>query len=283
MTKILVTGVTGFIGKHLIPKLRSCQHDIVEATRVDGDIGDKATWSNFERADVLVHLAASMFVPDSWKDPYSFLKTNFNSTVCALDYCRQYDAKLVYLSSYLYGRPEKLPIPESAPLIANNPYALSKKLSEEVCKFYSDNFGVKTTILRPFNIYGSGQSEKFLVPTIINQVVAGNSIYVKDLGPKRDYIYIDDLVDAIILAMDRQLDFGIFNIGTGVSHSVAELIDIIQKIQGTNLVAKSTDERRQEEVMDTQAGIAKASEVLGWTPKYSLHSGLKKILVNYPI
>jgi GDP-4-dehydro-6-deoxy-D-mannose reductase len=278
MTKVLVTGASGFIGKNLIPKLHSCQHEIIEISSIAGDIADKTTWSHFERVDVLIHLAGSTFVPDSWEDPNGFLKTNFHGTVCALDYCRQHGARLVYLSSYLYGNPSKLPIPESAPPIANNPYALSKKLAEEVCKFYADIFGVKTTIFRPFNVYGSGQSEQFLIPSLINQVIDGNAICVKDLEPRRDYIYIDDLVDAIIMAVGSKLDFEIFNIGTGVSHSVSDLIDLIQNIKDTNLNVQADGERRPEEVMDTQADITKALEVLGWAPNYSLRSGLEKML-----
>ena len=278
MAKILVTGSSSFIGKHLISRLRNCQHEIVEASSLEGDVATQVTWSNFDRAEVLVHLAAKTFVPDSWNDPNGFLETNFQGIVCALEYCRRNNARLIYLSSYLYGNPIKLPIPESTPLIANNPYALSKKLAEEVCKFYSDFFGVKITILRPFNVYGPGQSEKFLIPSLINQVLTGNHIHVKDLEPRRDYIYISDLIDAIVNAIDRPLVFDIFNIGMGVSYSVAELICMIQDISGTNLAVQSAGERRPQEVMDTQAEIQKAMELLNWSPQYSLRSGLEAML-----
>jgi nucleoside-diphosphate-sugar epimerase len=173
-----------------------------------------------------------------------------------------------------------LPIPESAALVAMNPYALSKKLAEEACKFYADIYGVKIIILRPFNVYGSGQSDRFLIPYLINQVKSKTTISIQDIEPRRDFIYIDDLVDAIIKAMEIQLDFDIFNIGSGVSYSVAELIGIIQKIQGTSLGIKVDGERRIGEVMDTQADITKAFDILGWSPKYSLHSGLEKMLVT---
>ena len=170
MTKVLVTGATGFIGQNIIPKLRSCQYDIIAANSLDGDVADKATWLRFPRADVLVHLAGTTFVPDSWNEPARFLKTNIHGMVCALDYCRQHRARLVHLSSYLYGNPKILPIPESAPIIANSPYALSKKIAEEVCRYYAESFGVSIIILRPFNVYGPGQSRQFLIPSIINQM-----------------------------------------------------------------------------------------------------------------
>ena len=277
MAKILVTGASGFIGKNLVPRLRTCQHNVIEVNSSDGDVSDSCTWLNFQRADILIHLAGSTFVPDSWKDPNTFLKTNLHGTLCALDYCRQHGSRFIYLSSYLYGNPSKLPIDESAPLFASNPYALSKKMAEEVCKFYADHYGVKIAILRPFNVYGLGQSEQFLIPSLINQVCAGNTICVKDLEPRRDYVYIDDLVDAIIKAIDVDFDFDIFNIGTGVSYSVADLIDIIQNIKGTSLDVISDCERRTGEIMDTQADISKALNILGWKPKNSLLVGLQKL------
>ena len=281
MAKVLVTGASGFIGKHLIPTLRANHHDVIEVNSAAGDITEKATWSSLQAAEVVVHLAGKTFIPDSWRDSAGFLMTNLYGTVGALDYCRQYNARLVFLSSYLYGKPEKLPIPESASLKTNNPYALSKKLAEEACGFYANHFGVKTTILRPFNVYGPGQAASFLIPSIIHQMTAGNIIRVEDLEPKRDYIYIDDLVDAIMQSVDLDQPFNIFNVGTGVSYSVAEVIHFIQKIKGTNRIVQSNGQRRLEEVMDTQADITKASKVLGWRPKWSLASGLQKILSEF--
>ena len=278
MNKILITGATGFIGKELISKLRFSKYDIIKVNSSNGNISDKATWLQFEPADVLIHLASHTYVPDSWKEPYKYIKTNFYGTICALEYCRQHNVRMIYLSSYLYGNSKLLPTPESAELISNNPYGLSKKFSEEACKFYADFYGIKTTILRPFNVYGPEQPEKFLIPTIISQARNGKVIVVKDLKPKRDYVYLEDLVDAIIKVIDTPLDFDIFNIGSGVSYSVEELINIIQNIIGTDLKVEITSETRNSEIMDTQADIIKAWNILGWKPKYSLEVGLNKII-----
>jgi len=278
MTKILVTGASGFIGKNLIKRLRGYHYQIFEKNSLDGDVGEKFTWSKFDYADILIHLAGSTFIPESWENPEKFMKSNLHSVICALEYCREHNARLVYLSSYLYGNPKLLPTPETADLIANNPYALSKKMAEEICKFYSDFYGVKVTILRPFNVYGIGQSEKFLIPSIINQINAMEAINVKDLKPKRDYIYIEDLLDLIIMAVDAPLNFDIFNVGTGVSYSVDELVNNIQKIMGSSLEVKAAGETRKDEIMDTKADINKVFSVFGWTPKYSLNDGLKEMI-----
>lgn len=278
MARILVTGATGFIGTHLVPKLCDNKHDVVEASSRSGDITDNTTWRGFPKVEVVIHLAGRTYVPDSWADPGGFLKTNMLGTVAALDYCKNNDAKLIYLSSYLYGNPETLPISESAPLHANNPYSLSKKLAEEACKFYSDSFGVRITVFRPFNVYGPGQSELFLIPSIIRQTSLANAIRVKDLEPKRDYVFIDDLVGAIIKAVSFNQEFRVFNIGTGVSYSVAELIELIQEIKGSNLICISSEERRPDEIMDCRADISQAIKYLGWKPETDLESGLRKVI-----
>lgn len=280
MAKILVTGASGFIGRHLVPKLCGAGHEVVEANGGSGDIADESTWLKFPHAEVVVHLAGKSFVPDSWADPATFIKCNLLGTVAGLNYCKKHNARLVFLSSYLYGSPVTLPIPETTALVANNPYALSKKLAEEACQFYSNNFGMNITILRPFNVYGPDQPENFLIPSIIRQVNAGEAIQVKDLEPKRDYVYISDLTEAIIKAAELRQGINIFNIGSGVSHSVEEIINIIQDIKRTNLLIYSVAERRQKEIMNTVADITAAKLDLGWEPQYSIVQGLQKMLTK---
>ncbi len=281
MAKIIVTGSNGFIGKNLINSLSKSGHNIINTSRSHGDIALKVTWDLFQPADVLIHLAAKTFVPDSWADPMAFIENNFNGTLNALEYCRQHKAKFIYLSSYLYGNTSTMPIAESSPLVASNPYALSKKLSEDLCSFYSKNYNVDCIILRPFNVYGPGQSSQFLIPAVLNQIKKSSCVIVKDLEPKRDYIYVDDLVNAIILSVDIKLPYGVFNIGTGLSYSVGELIEVIKKIKGLNVLVESTGERRSGEIMDSRADISNAINILHWSPMYSLENGLKKMLINF--
>jgi len=278
LTSILVTGASGFIGRHLVPELRATGHEVVEAHRSLGDVADASTWSGFRRAEVVIHLAGKSFVPDSWADPVAFIRCNLLGTVAALDFSRQHGARLVYLSSYLYGEPERLPIPESAPLVARNPYALSKKLAEEACRFYAESFGVTVTVLRPFNVYGPGQAEHFLIPSIVRQVKAGGEIRVKDLEPKRDYVHVRDVVHAIARAIPRRHDFGVFNVGSGTSHSVAELIQTVQETCGTQLPVRADGERRKDEIMDTVADISEAARRLQWRPRFTLREGMRQML-----
>lgn len=257
-----------------MPVLREAGHETVERQSNAGDVADESTWLGFPSAEAVVHLAGKSFVPDSWDDPSAYVKTNLMGTMGALAYCRRHGARLVLLSSYMYGHPTRLPIDEAAELFATNPYALSKKLAEEACTFFAENFGVNVTVLRPFNVYGPGQSERFLIPSIFRQVKEGGIIRVKDLEPRRDYIYVSDLVDAVAKAVSIQHGYRVFNIGSGVSHSVAEVLELIESICGVPLRIESEGERRKDEVMDTVADISEAGRCLGWQPRFTLRDGL---------
>lgn len=278
MARVLITGARGFVGAHLIPVLEAAGHEVIGVNSAAGDVSDDATWALLPKSDVVVHLAGKTFVPDSWKDPGSFLRSNLLGTVGALNYCRTHASRLVFLSSYLYGNPAMLPIAESAQLVATNPYALSKKLAEEACGFYAEHFGVNVTILRAFNVYGPGQPGHFLIPSIVRQLSHGESVRVMDLEPKRDYVYVGDLAEAIELTIERPRRFNVLNIGTGESHSVAEVIDAIQQLKRTNLPVTSAGERRPDEILDCRADISAARREIGWSPRVMLDEGLRRIL-----
>jgi GDP-4-dehydro-6-deoxy-D-mannose reductase len=277
MSKVLVTGAAGFIARHLLPRLRADGHEIVEAGRGCGDVADPATWKRFPPVAVVVHLAAKSFVPESWQAPDEFMRTNLLGTVEAFEYCRVHGARLVFPSSYLYGDAARQPIAEGTVLAATNPYALSKKLAEEVCEFYAERFNVPATVLRPFNIYGPGQAGTFLIPTILSQLEAGKEIHVKDLEPRRDFVYVADVVEAMVKAVAWGGGFGVFNVGSGTSHSVSELIRTIQEVWGTDLPVRSHGVRRPGEIMDTVADISRAQRLLGWRPRFTLRQGLEAL------
>lgn len=278
MARILVTGSKGFIGAELTRTLWAAQHDVVEINRSNGDIVDEATWQNLPPVEHVYHLAGRSYVPGSWVDPSGFVSTNTVGTARALDYCRRHGAHLVFLSAYLYGTPARLPVAEDDCLAPNNPYALSKFLAESLCAFYA-TIGVPLTVIRPFNVFGPGQRREFLIPTIIAQLRAGHEIRVRDLAPRRDYILVDDLVAALIAAIKEPRGHRTINIGSGVSYSVREMIDLIQTVAGTHLPVTSDEVIRHNEISDVRADITRARLLLGWTPTYSFAQGIERILM----
>ena len=279
MSLILVTGANGFIGNHLVKKLKELSHKVVELTSSNGDISRVDTWSKVDKVDFVIHLAAKNFVPDSWDVPSSFMSTNVSGTQNVLEYCRKYSAPLVFVSAYLYGLPQRLPVRETDPIFSNNPYALSKYLAEQLCEFYANYWNLPITVIRPFNVYGPGQRPEFLIPEIIAQAQSGKEIQIRDLNPKRDYVYVDDLVDALIKSIHAVSGYNVINIGTGISYSVGELIGIIQKVLGTQLPVYSKQVKRKQEISDVYADINQAKQILGWTPHYSLGDGIAKHLM----
>ena len=121
------------------------------------------------------------------------------------------------------------------------------------------------------------QASNFLLPHIVNQLKTKSEIRVNDLEPKRDYIYVKDLVNAIMAALEVNLKFEVFNIGSGESYSVCEIIGILQKISATNFPVNSNNNIRIGEILDTVADISKAKKHLNWSPSWNIYAGLKEV------
>ena len=191
---IAVTGSSGFTGKKLVKYLTSLNHEVIKIDMVEGlDATDFNSLKEIPKFDIIYHLAAKSYVPDSYQKPQEFYSTNFNSTLNTLELCKKYNAKYVYISSYVYGNPQYLPVDENHPIVAFNPYADTKLLGENLCRSYNKFFDLRTIIVRPFNIYGPGQTPNFLISSIFRQATEGK-IELNDPTPKRDVIFIDDLI-----------------------------------------------------------------------------------------
>ena len=274
---ILITGAKGFIGQHLVLNLVKNKRKIIQIARNYGDLSKEKTWNKMPKANIVVHLASKTFIPDSWNNPLEFFNTNINSTILALEYCVKRKAKLILMSSYLYGNTKKIPTNEKVQVNIDNPYHLSKKICEDICKIYSKKYNLKITILRLFNTYGKMQKNSFLIPSIIHQIKNKKIIKVDNLSTKRDFLYIDDLIEAIVKSISLDKKFTILNIGSGKSYSVKEIVKIMQKIMKSNLKVKGKSPRPHE-IFNTLADIKKAKKNLNWEPKWSLKQGLKNFI-----
>jgi nucleoside-diphosphate-sugar epimerase len=150
-----------------------------------------------------------------------------------------------------------------------------------LCEAYASDFKVPVTILRPFNIYGPGQSRKNLIPQMIRQVTEHGHLSVQDLSPKRDFLYLDDLITALmkVILVDGERDgLDVFNLGYGVSHSVADVIHILRDIVGREVPVHVIGKKRPNEVMDCYCDHRKFSRRYGWKPGISLETGITKLL-----
>ena len=279
--KILITGHSGFIGSYLQKKLEKTEHELILVDIANGtNICDWQQVKQYEGMDVIVHLANLSFVPASYEQPKRFYETNYLSTLNMLELCRLNNAKMVFFSSYIYGHPQYQPIDENHPTQAFNPYAQTKVICESLCEGYNRDFKVPITIFRPFNIYGTGQNPDFLIPSIIQQAKTGK-IVIKDDRPKRDYIHVEDIVDAIITAIETEnADKSIqkYNLGSGLSYSVKEIVDMVRGLFDTEIEYICTHEIRPNDVMDTIADISKIQNELHWKPSISILEGLTKMV-----
>jgi len=278
--KILITGFSGFIGKYLLERLSLTNHELVLMDLSNGfDICNWEQIKHIEGIDAIVHLANLSFVPASYEQPKKFYESNYISTLNMLELCRINKAKMLFFSSYVYGHPQYQPIDEKHPIQAFNPYAQTKVICESLCEGYNRDFQVPVTIFRPFNIYGKGQNPDFLIPTIIQQAKEGN-IIIKDDRPKRDYIHVKDIVEAVYAAIESKNTNSLqtYNLGTGVSYSVKEIIDIVTGLFKSKIEYQCKNETRPNEVMDTIADISKIKTDLNWTPQIDIIEGLKLMI-----
>lgn len=276
--KVLVTGSGGFIGRYLTTKLLREGYEVIEHRRSDGNLADAESLEQYNNINVVFHLASRTFVPDSWVNPEEYISDNTSMLANVLKLCRKLNSKLVYMSSYMYGTPDYIPIDESHKCISLTPYHLSKKIGEEICKFYSDYYGVDVVVIRPFNVYGKGQNKEFLLPRVFYQVMDEkcNKIEVMDLEPRRDYIYVEDLVGIMVRLVPSIEGYDVYNIGTGVSYSVLEVINTIQREFATDKRIVVKNNIRKNEVMDCVADISHLRDKVGNVALMSLEEGVHK-------
>jgi GDP-4-dehydro-6-deoxy-D-mannose reductase len=278
--RVLVTGASGFIGRHLATRLESIGKAVV---RVSRSLGIDITRDDLPMSGVghVFHAAARTGVVDAWKDPLSYLDVNTFGTARVLEQCRYHGSGMTFIGGYVYGVPQRLPIRESDRVDANNPYALSKYLAEQVCSFYARAYGVPLVALRIFNVYGPGQDDSFLIPLVVRQILDPrcSEIEVMDLAPRRDYVYVSDAVDGILLST-RAPQGSAFNLGSGQAYSVEDIIKLASAAAGIHKSYREVGDRRRNETDCTIADIKGLSDAVGWFPRIPIDRGLSAVVDN---
>ncbi|MDB4256318.1 NAD-dependent epimerase/dehydratase family protein [Flavobacteriaceae bacterium] len=280
--KVLLTGSSGFIGSNLSTFLNDKNIEIFKVSKSEGyDLLDWSKIQNLPKCDIIIHLAAYTFVPDSFENPRDYYYNNITITLNILELARSWNAKVIYMSSYCYGPPKYIPVDENHSINPHNPYSQTKWISEELCSAYSRDFGLSVIAFRLFNVYGPNQKGSFLIPEILNNIKHNNKVKLKDPRPKRDFIHVNDVVLAIYKSLEIDFKgFNEFNLGTGRSISVKELVNAIKDINKLDFKIEFTNEYRKGEVLDSVADISKLRKYFSWSPSISFEKGVLTLFDN---
>jgi nucleoside-diphosphate-sugar epimerase len=302
--KVLVTGVAGFIGHTLAGRLLATGHAVTgvdsftdyydvqlkeENVRplvvsgldlVRGDLSEVATPSFIGQFDVIFHQAGQPGVRKSWgKDFSTYVTQNIEATQTLLESARQASRlrRVVYASSSsVYGDAERYPTYETDAPQPKSPYGVTKLAAEHLCTLYAKNFGVPTTSLRYFTVYGPGQRPDMAFTRFIQAAVAGRQITVfGDGSQKRDFTFVDDIVSANILAaeVDTVAPGAVFNVAGGANASVNEALAVISELSNRNLDIVYTGGEAGD-VRQTAGDTSSIRSELGWEPQVGLRDGL---------
>lgn len=309
---ILVTGGAGFIGSNLVDKLLDQGHrvSVIDSFSPFYDISLKR--KNLENAfsndnfslyeidvrnseniteifalnnfDVVVHLASKAGVRPSLSIPRAYFEVNVNGTLNILEECVRHKVdKVVYASSSsVYGNSLKVPFKETDNVdFPISPYAASKKAGELICHNYHYLYGLNIFALRFFTVYGQRNRPDMGMYKFCKAIDEGSTIQLYGNGePKRDFTYIDDIIDGIMKSIERVNGFEIFNLGESQTISVNELIKVFEKVSGKKAVTKNMP-MQPGDVFETYADISKAKKMLDYNPQTSVQIGVKKLYEWY--
>lgn len=290
--KILVTGGSGFIGTNLQRKLKEHKAYFEVFDKANGqDIENEKQVASFvkKRFDVIFHLAGTSGSVESNLSPQKSLKINTFATVNLCEQIAKYSpkTKLIISSSRLeYGNPQYLPVDEKHPTIPTSAYGLSKLLATQMALIYNKNSGLDVVIFRTSNVYGPHKTNQFPGYNVINYfidlVLKNKTLTVYGDGKqKRDYIYVDDLVEAFILAATCTRSSGqIYNLGFGSGIEFRQMVKLIVKVakRGKIKFSKWPEDFEEVETGSYISDIAKIKKDLGFTPKTSFEEGIAKTL-----
>ena len=277
--RIAVSGSDGFLGRNVCSVLENEGHSLVRIDLTQGfDLSDSGSIDKVPHVDCFVHLANLVYVPGSYEKPGLYYRVNYMTTLNALEVCRRDSAHFVYISSYIYGVPQYLPVDEDHPICPFNPYAQTKVICEKLCEGYHRDFGVTVSVIRPFNIYGEGQRGKLLIPEIFDQIKVGKKdIQLKAASPRRDYVNVVDVARAICLCADSNESYEVYNVCSGESVSVKEITEIINNNLKEKVQFHFSQSDRPNEVDETRGSCEKLKRI-GWLPSITFEQGVKAII-----
>ena len=302
--RVLVTGAGGFIGSHLTNKLLEMGAEVTAFIRytsrgsqgsltvipnelraglniISGDIRDPAAITRAVNGqDIIFHLAALIGIPYSYVHPIEYVQTNVLATSYLLEAARNHGVKkfINFSTSEVYGTALHVPIDEEHPLQGQSPYSASKIAADQLALSFFRAFDLPVAIARPFNTYGPRQPARAIIPTIISQVLRGADVKIGALTPTRDLTYVGDTVAGVLCIGESEKSIGeVINIGSSKEISIGDLANKIFQLLGEQPKVICDEQRlrpSKSEVERLLASTAKAEELLGWQPSFSLEDGL---------
>ncbi|MBW8000464.1 MAG: SDR family NAD(P)-dependent oxidoreductase [Planctomycetes bacterium] len=299
---ILVTGGCGFIGSHLVNRLINEGHSVVvaddlstgtlenlnsKAVFCQGDVSDGSFVENVfssHKIRYIIHQAAKINHSLYGEDPERDINTSVLSTINLIKCSLKHKAeRFVFASSVaVYGQPKELPLSENGPAKPVYSYGIAKKCAEDYVRFYAKNYGLDYSILRYANVYGPRQpiyGEVGVVAIFTDNFINEKQFVIFGTGENlRDYIYVDDVIDATLLSMNAPRN-NTLNIGCGEGVSVNRLWDIFKSLD-SGILCQNKPERTGE-LGNFYCDVTKAKNLFNWCPKVQIEEGIKRTLEFY--
>jgi NAD dependent epimerase/dehydratase len=305
---VVVTGAGGFIGGHLVERLvrdgarvrALCRYNsrnergtldwlepnvLAEVEVVLGELRDvESVAAAIKGSEVVLHLGAQIAIPYSYVNPRDFLEVNVLGTLNVAQAALRHGVqRIVHTStSEVYGTAQSVPITETHPLEPQSPYAASKVAADKLMDSYHRSFDLPVCVLRPFNTYGPRQSARAIIPTIISQALAGSTLRLGSLHPRRDLTYVEDTAAAFVAAATSEGAVGrTIQLGTNHDVSVGDLVDMVAEVLGRELTVETDPARVRPDKSEVErliSGPQLARELLGWEPTVDLREGLARTI-----
>ena len=301
--KVLVTGAAGFIGSHLCEMLVQKNFDVVAFDRYNpnnewgwlegskykhdmqvilGDIRDyDSVYKSISGCESVFHLAALIGIPYSYVSPLAYMRTNIDGTYNILEAAKQNDLNqiIVTSTSETYGTAQTIPIKEDHPLVGQSPYSATKIAADQLALSYYKSFNIPIKVVRPFNTYGPRQSARAIIPTVITQILSGETeISLGNTTPTRDFTYVLDTCLGFLEIFRSKELFGEFtNIGTSTEVSIKDLCDLIKEIIGKEINIVQDKKRVRPTNSEVERLVCDNTKLISstkWKQQYDLKEGL---------
>lgn len=303
---VFVTGGAGFIGSTLTRELLKEKANVIvydnfligdnsnldgvqdQVKIIRGDILDKNLAQTLidNQVDYVFNLAAEPYIPHCYDRPTRFFEINANGALNILLASKAANVKrlIQYSSSEVYGSAKYVPMDEDHPTLPLSTYAVSKLAADRLCFTLHHEQKISVIILRQFNVYGPRETQPYVIPELITQLNKSNKLHLGNITARRDFMYVEDAVrGAIALMKQKEAEGQVFNMGTGIDHSIEDIAKIIGEIMGHDKIDITVDKNRLRplDVQQLQCNNSKMRKLTGWEQKVDFKEGLRLTIEHF--